>query len=252
MNIQVAPDYVISVEDCPVRTLVFGATIDSPLFHLIHPNIVAAVPKVLDFKHYRAGGSKFWTSKAGRDFYAVFESAAIEFLLEKTYSYPKVKINGQTFSLNTSGGTSGALWVDNVRAITWACCNLPIRVMRKILDKAMPVEKARAVLSLPVKEMKPERIAEWRKMVAKHFARHQLKPNQKLYLVPGCDYEYVIYEEKAKRKNSRLICFETSSGTHRTVAIDAIDWVKSAEVNGILTPEPNCFNKIGDIQPENS
>lgn len=102
-----------------------------------HPNIAATSKVVHEFKHYRKGGSKFWTSKAGVDHILVIPRNKITLLPEKGYSYVPAEINGVKVKFNVSGGTSGDGWADWMHTNVHISVNHKMRDLRKLCEVAV-------------------------------------------------------------------------------------------------------------------
>ena len=107
---QVAEDYQVELPPGNHLTVIAGAYLGEPAYDFDHPNVAAKKSDVFEFKHYRKGGSKFWTAKAGISFYFVIPKGQIELLPEKGYSYVPVLIHGRRCVLNVSGGTGNGGW----------------------------------------------------------------------------------------------------------------------------------------------
>jgi hypothetical protein len=117
-----------------------------------HGSFRFASPKVvsrwdaLEFKHYRRNGTKFWTSRLGREHCFAVPLAAIELVAPPADdrigwgSYPQVTVGGSSFTLNVSGGGGGpdGRWLDHVGPVAGTRCNLPVRTLRAIESMALP------------------------------------------------------------------------------------------------------------------
>jgi hypothetical protein len=103
-------------------TVIAGAHLGEPAYDFDHPNIAAKKSELFEFKHYRTGGSKFWTSKAGISFSFVIPKAQIELLAEKGFSYVPVLIHGRKCRLNVSGGTGNGGWTDHLGQVVHVGC----------------------------------------------------------------------------------------------------------------------------------
>ena len=80
---QVEEGYQVELPPGDHLIVVAGAHLGEAGHDFDHPNIAAKKSELFEFKHYRKGGSKFWTSKAGISFYFVIPKAQIELLPEK-------------------------------------------------------------------------------------------------------------------------------------------------------------------------
>lgn len=102
---------VIVTEDGEYLTLVFGFT-KREWWSYTHPNLVRSEEKMFEFKHDKP--YKHWTSEPGIEHTFMVPRDKVHFVRENGYSYPKLWINGQVITLNTSGGCGGKIkgWVD--------------------------------------------------------------------------------------------------------------------------------------------
>ena len=93
-----------------------GFELTKPLAHEANPNALAKRDKKFEFKHSAPNGSKWWTSSLGVTFLFAIPKENIQIVADTCgYSYPKIVINEQTITLNTSGGTiDGGGWGDFV------------------------------------------------------------------------------------------------------------------------------------------
>ena len=121
---QVEEGYQVELPPGDHLIVVAGAHLGKPAYDFDHPNIAAKKSELFEFKHYRKGGSKFWTSKAGISFYFVIPKAQIELLPEKGYSYvpgahprPQVPTERQRRRPATAAGpTTCGRWPTSVAA----------------------------------------------------------------------------------------------------------------------------------------
>jgi hypothetical protein len=81
-------------------------------------------------------GSKFWTAKAGMDFYFVIPRSAVKMLPEKGHSYIPAEINGVKVTFNVSGGTANG-WTDYLHARTTIAVNHKLADLKKIAEVAV-------------------------------------------------------------------------------------------------------------------
>jgi len=93
-----------------------GFELTKPLAHEANPNALAKRDKKFEFKHSAPNGAKWWTSSLGVTFLFAIPKENIQIVADTCgYSYPKIVINEQTITLNTSGGTiDGGGWGDFV------------------------------------------------------------------------------------------------------------------------------------------
>lgn len=138
--ILIPDDYAIQVEAGEYLDIVIGFTEKNKAgMGFSHPNIFDDKPVKMEFKHYHQNGSKSWTSEMGRDFTLRIPREQILLVRENGYSYPKVIINGETITLNVSGG-GGKVWTDWIHNGSHTVVNLPIKTVKAIAEVSMPVQ----------------------------------------------------------------------------------------------------------------
>jgi hypothetical protein len=136
-KIVVNDKYVIIVEETEHFVFEVGFTEGHPSATFTHPNIARTASRVLEFKHYRGDGSKYWTRENGGSHFFVVPRSAVEVLPEETNSYPKVTVNGVMIQLNTSGGTNKNGWADWITAHPSTLVNLPITSLKALAKAAV-------------------------------------------------------------------------------------------------------------------
>ena len=101
----VAEGYQVELPPGDHLIVVAGVFCGEPGYGFDYPNIAAKKSCIHEFKHYRQSGSRFWTSRAGMDFYFAIPKPHIELLPDKGYSYVPAIIGGHKCRFNVSGGT---------------------------------------------------------------------------------------------------------------------------------------------------
>jgi hypothetical protein len=209
-------------------------------------NAVYIAPKVLEFKHYRKGGGKFWTAKAGMVFGFVIPKIAIDLILDKpTYSYVPAEIGGETFVLNVTGGTGGKDgWFDYISR-SLSVCGTITRKRLAVLDKAALSPVASRLLGMTCSNRQEDDCGESLKRI---LAREiTLKPGMKIALyhcsVGGKTDGFEIAEMGRKKWSGRREQAVYLSGGYHTPSLircklNQIDWIKTAEANGIKVEIP--------------
>lgn len=94
-SFQVEEGYEIRLPPGDHLILVAGAYLGEAGYDFDHPGVAAKRSELFEFKHSCRNGRKFWTSKAGLNFYFVVPKAHIELLGEKGYSDVPVRIAGR-------------------------------------------------------------------------------------------------------------------------------------------------------------
>ena len=204
---------------------------------------------MFEFKHYRRGGSKFWTAKAGISFYFVIPKAQIELLPEKGYSYVPVLINGRQCHLNVSGGGGAGGWTDYVRQVAHISCGWTIAGLRSLATVAVRPEECRAQgINLEIEPLEDYQRAGFVKTAAAVTMRNRLEPGSQVLLrsdwaFQGSQGPFAV--ESRPRRKRYFLC---AGGFSRVrVQYAAIDWAKTAEINGVTVPGPVLVNRIGPV-----
>ena len=151
--IHLSTDYHVSVPEGPCLIIRAGAGLGSRAAAFTHPNVLEREPTVHHFKHYRSGGGKYWTSKAGVNFYFAIPKEQILLHPEPGYSYVKAQINGQEVVFNVSGGSFDG-WTDFLSNPVEISVNHPVRALRKLAEAALcPKAAASQGISVQVKPL---------------------------------------------------------------------------------------------------
>ncbi len=214
-----------------------------------YPNIAAWKSELFEFKHYRKGGSKFWTGKAGISFYFAIPKAQIEMLPEKGYSYVPVLIQGRKCHLNVSGGTGDNGWTDWVHQGVDIGCGWKIAALRSLATIALNPEDCRVQgITLAIEPLKDYQRSGFVETAAAATMRPRLGAGGQVFLrngwsCMGSQGPFAI-ESRPPRKRY-FIC--TCGTAHIRIQYAAIDWTKTAEINGVTLPGPVFVNRIGPI-----
>ena len=211
-----------------------GHAIDKPGARFQHPSILARRNVVLEFKHYRKAGSKFWTASAGSEFYICIPKEQVQLVKEESYSYPKVIVNGVQVVLNVSGhGGSQDGWHDSVGAVSSTLINMPLRILKALCAVALTPSVA-PKMDFP-KEDQSARFLELacRKLVG-------LKPSMKVVLNDTTRLVGTVCEVVPALRKNHLFAKTVDGETYR-IGREQIDWTKTANANGIKPEVPAEF-----------
>jgi len=154
--------YQVEIEPGDYLVIRAGASVGKPSARFGHPNVAASGRSVHEFRHYRQGG-KFWTARAGVDFYFVVPRTAIKMLPEKGHSYVPAEINGVRVRFNVSGGTANG-WTDWLHTCTEISVNHPVRDLKKIAEVSVRNSPFEPVVVKPLEEGEDRR---WRQIAAR-------------------------------------------------------------------------------------
>jgi len=226
-------DYHISVPEGPCLIIRAGAGLDSRAAAFTHPNVLEREPTVHHFKHYRPGGGKYWTSKAGVNFYFAIPKEQILLHPEPGYSYVKAQINGQEVVFNVSGGSFDG-WTDFLTNPVEISVNHPVRVLRQLAEAAL-IPKAAAslgysVLLKPLGETDQHLFSE---RTARQAMLPRLAAGVTVVLAPGYDHRGAkeLRVESVSAHQRRLCC--VSSYGRVLVKYGQVSWAATlAQLTG--------------------
>ena len=199
--------------------------------------------------HYRSGGSKFWTAKAGIGLYFVIPKARIELLPEKGHSYVPVLIDGRRCVLNVGGGSGNGGWTDYVRPVAHVGCGWTIAALKALAAVALsPRECLDQGITLDLEGLDDYQSQRLIEISAAVTMRTSLKAGDQVLLKNGWSYEgsqgpFVI--QCRPRRKRHFVCKAYPMGVR--VQYAAIDWIKTAEINGVAVPGPVLLNHIGPV-----
>ncbi len=259
----VIDEYFMTTDEAPFIILKVGYLPNRASFDFDHPKMLAREVDVLEFKHYRANGSKFWTSKLGSYLYFAVPKDKIEIVPKDGGSYPEVIIDGVQMTLSVSGGTTDGGWNDWVGGITSTFVNMPKKKLNAIVNAAMTVAEAKqAGITLDF-DRRPSWIKtdeEWEKekkreadriheMVCKHVIMPQLDEGWRVqlhgaYSIGGSSGPFIVNQPKQKRKKHVRVGSTNYCGTR--VYYKHIWWAKTAELNGdaVKLPSTVGINRV--------
>ena len=246
---QVEEGYQVELPPDNHLTVVAGALLGEPAYDFDHPNVAAKKSAVFEFKHYRGGGSKFWTAKAGIGLYFVIPKAQIELLPEKGYSYVPVLIHGRRCVLNVSGGSGNGCWTDYVRPVAHVGCGWTIAALKALAAVALsPQECIAQGITLDLEGLEDCQNQRLIEISAAVTMRTRLKAGDQVLLKNGWSYNgsqgpFVIQSRPPRKRH--FVCKAYPMGVR--VQYAAIDWIKTAEINGTAIPGPVLLNRIGTV-----
>lgn len=246
--------YTITFPKEDYLIVVAGTEVGTAGVNFEHKNVLAKRNRVHEFKHYRAAGSKFWTSKAGVDFYFAIPKGKIELIAERCYSYVKILIGGQKYTLSVSGGTGKEGWVDWVNQFCSICAGHNLKSLKVLAENALSVEECRAkgiLFDLP--KMRDDEIQRFKRLVTEKEIWGNLKAGQKVSLITGCSFfgeEIVEVIERPSSSKRMYLCCDIANGQKVRVRFTQIDWLKTAELNKIEVEIPEEYNRLGKFVEE--
>ena len=269
--------YRVLIETGDHLILVAGATYGTPAANFRHPNIVARKCEVHEFKHYRKAGSKFWTARPGVSFFLVIPKDRIEMVPEQGYSYVPVKINGQKLVLNVSGGGGCGYpgWTDWVHRVVHTSVGFSKRVLKLLADVALSPDECKARgITFPLVGPDDNDKTRFIRLAAEKDVKPTIKAGSKIVVdTHACSWDsevspVVTVDARCEGRTYRrgkagpdgTFCMRPTL-TQKVVATDEtghqwrikfsqVDWVKTAEANGIPLANPDAVNHIGPVVTE--
>ena len=237
----ITDSYLVEIPAEPYLLVSMGACYGTPMAKFKHPNILAKVDRVFEFKHSRNNGSKFWTACAGVDFFFAIPKHRIHLIEEQGYSYVPILVSGQKYVLNVSGGTGGNNygWKDFIRQGSSLIMPKTKKELMHLAECAMSREEAEknGVGSYLEKYLARETNAKYfTELCAKNDCK--LKVGDKVMLDDGstfngsCGPFSVVYKER-----QLMICTD-NHGNRVRVKRKYINWSHTAMLIGVALKEP--------------
>ena len=229
--------------------LIAGAYLGDAGYDFDHPSVVAKRSELFEFKHSCRNGRKFWTSKVGINFYFVVPKAQMDLLSEKGYSDVPVLIGGRKYRMNVSGGTNDCGWVDVVPRVAHIGCGFSTAALRSLARIALPPNECQAQgITLEIEAIQDCQQASFIEAAAAVTMRTRLAAGSRVFLREGWSYmgrQGPLAVESRPPRKRYFICTDGSARVR--VQYAAIDWTKTAEVNGVAVPAPVLVNRIAPV-----
>jgi hypothetical protein len=241
---QVEEGYQVEICDGDYLVVRMGATYGSAAAGFKHNNVVAAKCCVHEFKHYRQGGSKFWTARAGVDFFFVIPKNKIELIPEKGYSYVPVIIGGLKLHLNVTGGTGNG-WTDWVRQHVSTHAGCKVSHLKAMASVALSPEQCRHEdISFTLAEPDEADVKYFQTICAKGM---DLNAGDKVIVY---DTTYTVVRRNSGRggKLAQNLSARGEDGMMYKVKFSQIDWHKTALANARVCTDCFAYNKIGPVE----
>jgi len=232
-----------------------------------HPNLARRNVKILEFKHYRENGSKFWTAHAGVELSFIVPKDKIEIILAPHYSYVKALIGGRKFTFSVSGGSSrnDNGWEDWLGNSAHVGCNHPLRDVKALAAVSVdPKEYANYLSIVPFYTEDPKMIydkydiehdrrADWLKAAAAKLM--DLSPGNVVKLDRSVSQFYskleLKIESRSKNGMSIIVSYPNGSTAQHIdpksrirVSRTLIDAAETAKAQNIKIEFPKEFSKL--------
>lgn len=218
-----------------------------------HPKVAIKASRVFELKHYHPVRGKFWTARAGIDFSFVIPKKEIELVEEHGYSYPKIIIGGEKYTLSVTGGTfpSGS-WTDTVHQGAHMGIKCKVKTLKHLAEYAISPELCEARgIQLSIKDINEHTAERFVGLAAKKDMQKAIKINSKIMLGWGCYWRtpgnkgpFPVVE---RRKRKRTFTCVRDDGGYISISYNNIDWTETAKANGIELVDPCTVNRIGGI-----
>jgi hypothetical protein len=247
-------DYFI--DTAPGKHLLVVACIEfgRASFNYDHQNVLARMPRVFEYKHYRKGGSKFWTSAPGMEIVFAIPKTAVEVIQEPGYSYVKAKIAGEDFTFSVSGGTGTGGWTDYIGPAVTLCGTRKVgkKQLNALASVALdPTAATLLGLRLPERWQRDDEVRRLPSILAKCIIPAKIKPGVKIHLLSPHNGESVYkvnyrdhgvrYNNKVRLRQSIILDY---GGMNLRAKFAHIDWKLTAEVNGWALPDLKAEYRI--------
>jgi hypothetical protein len=242
--------YRVCIERGDYLIVEVGSIVGKPASKFKSPSITLSVPCIYEFKHYRSGGGKFWTSKAGISHYFIIPRDKVYLLPKEGYSYIHAEINGVKVSFNVSGGGGGSQgWCDYLNTHTQISVNHKLSDIKKIAEVAIHNNDIGATIN--PRKMDEQEVIRWQKM--SDNASPTLKKQKQLILDKLENGEKVKIILKDGYKQKEGIGFKIHNRKTVQVNVSENSWryeftgaVKSilVEFDGMFNP---CKVKVSQI-----
>jgi len=237
---KIAEDYRIMLPEGDHIILVVGVPFNCAAASFEHEKVAAKQSAIFEYKHYRSGGSKFWTAKAGVEFHFLVPKDQIELIPEKGYSYVKCQMGGVPFILNVSGGGGGNDgWTDCVRLVAHTGTTEKKSYLKLFANHSVVPYNFEHVVH---QSLEVGRENCWKELACRHIV--DLSVGMKIKLNVG---ESMIYTVSTVNSKRRLCVARDDTGFAWRVKHTQIDWLATAELNGVDIPVPIRVSKFKEL-----
>jgi hypothetical protein len=237
------PYHIELMDPGPNLVLIASQEVGTSQAKFTHPNMAAKATRLLEFKHYRPNGGKYWTRKAGIEFYFLVSKSNIELIEEPGYSYVQVMINGQRFTMSVSGGSFNG-WTDFMGPVVNMGCGMPARMMCALAEAAHPAKSFPQDLEPRIHEMEDWEEEAWLEEAYRKVCLKALKLGHKLvlsddYRLEGSRGPFEIIRKIGRQRKFVVHCkLDTGSGAmfESYVQYKCIGWHKTGLANDFILP----------------
>lgn len=217
-----------------------------------HPNLLAKISRVFEYKHSNDSGRKWYTSKPGVELYFAIPYNQIELIPDLGYSYVKVRINGMEYTLDVAGGGGGSIpgWEDWIRQGCHMCGTgkFTQKLLEALANVAISPEKVLEVAeddkdfayALNFRAMTENERQIFNSLLIQAERPTLLRGNS-IKLNDGCSFAgettlTFLHREMGKRATQNIIC-RSSNGAQVSVKMSQVNWAVSADLNQWQIPK---------------
>ena len=118
--------FIVIMEDGETLDLTVGFTGNSPKGMAYRHPLAVSAERQMDFKHTSNSGHKSWSTAQGIEHTFTIPRSKVLLTRDCGYSYPKVLIEGEEITLNTSGGSYADGWGDFIYGSASTVVNGPL------------------------------------------------------------------------------------------------------------------------------
>ena len=222
-----------------------GAIMGTAASRFDHPNILMKHGLVFEFKHYRKGGSKFWTQKPGVEFTFAVPKNKITLVEREGLSYVTIIIGDCYYTLNVSGGGNGIAWTDYVHQGCSTIVNLKLKDLKAIASMAMTVSEVQhkgIKLDMPKEMAIDYDDSRFCELCNEKALSSKLKAGMTVVLKDG--YAYMGYTRFSINSYYKKKWTVVKNSVTVQIKSKHIDWTETAASNLLPTVKHEKYNRV--------
>ena len=217
----------------------FPYTLDHAGSRFSSPNLLGTRACLQEYKHYRQGGSKFWSARPGVDLYVAVDKSKIRTLVDEGLSFPVLRVGNSEFKTTVSGG-GGTIWTDYLGTHVTACSNLRLAILKEVATHAIDPQAAKLLgIALPAHVAVDVRIDD---ALARLASTKRLVSGNPIMLKDG----FSVYGQRKLEFDhwaspQMLSCKITGSSVRASLC--RIDWIETAKLNSFSVKTTSNLNQ---------
>ena len=205
----------------------FPYTLDHAGATFTSPKLLGTRACLQEYKHYRQGGSKFWSARPGVDLYFAVDKAKIRILVDEGHSFPVLRVGNSEFKTTVSGG-GGTMWTDYLGTNVTVCSNVKLAILKEIATHAIDPQAAKIMgVSLPAHVAADVRIDD---ALARLASTKRLVSGNPIMLKDG----FSVYGQRKLEfdhwASPQMLSCKITGSTVRA-SLCRIDWTETAKLN---------------------